>query len=342
MAVTLRDVAAKAGVSPVVVSRVLHNKAISIRVSESTAERVRQAAIDLDYKVNVWARNFRSQQTMMIGILHGIGFGRPLFNAGSRYFSALMDGIVEGAFRHGYSITLCPRLLSRSPEDAMTDGRFDGLVWYSSIPSEENLEMLKNCSVPLVLIHSHSEELNNRYPTVICDNDQGIGLAIEHLVKLGHTRIAFATEEKNATTESFARLIAFHKHMSRLGLQSGDEDIIEVELNEDVVDNYLASNLPHTAIVANNDGVASHFINRAPDHSVRIPEDLSIVGFDSTSFCDELRPGLTSVSQPLFSMGESAIDQLVSLIADDWSGPSEVVFPCGLDIRGSTKSNKLS
>jgi LacI family transcriptional regulator len=159
---------------------------------------------------------------------------------------------------------------------------------------------------------------------------------------MGHTRIAFATEQKNATTESFERLIAFHKHMARLGLQSGDDDIVEVELSENVVDNYLASDRPHTAIVCNNDGVAAHFINRAPDHGVRIPEDLSIVGFDSTSFCDELRPGLTSVSQPLFSMGESAIDQLVGLIADDWSGPSEVVFPCGLDIRGSTKSIKTS
>jgi len=342
MAVTLRDVAARAGVSPVVVSRVLHNKAAAIRVSDATAERVRQAAIDLDYRVNVWARNFRSQQTMMIGILHGIGFGRPRFDAGSRYFSALMDGIVEGAFRHGYSITLCPRLLSVSPEDAMTDGRFDGLVWYSNVPSEENGKMLMSCSVPLVVIHSSGAEVDNRFPTVICDNDQGIRLAVDHLAKLGHKRIAFATEQRYATAESFVRFQAFHRHMALAGLGSSDEDLIEIESSDDVVDRYLASGRPHSAIVANNDGVAAKFIVRAPDHGVRIPEDLSVVGFDSTSYCDELRPGLTSVSQPLFSMGETAIDQLVKIISDDWSGPLEVVFPCGLDIRGSTMSSKLS
>ncbi len=338
MAVTLRDVAAKAGVSPVVVSRVLHNKATAIRVSDATAERVRLAAVELGYRVNVWARNFRVQQTMMIGILHGIGFGRPRFNAGSRYFSALMDGLVEGAFKHGYSITLCPGLLSQSPEDAMTNGRFDGLVWYSNVPSEENRKMLMSCSVPLVVIHSKTSDLGNRFPTVICNNEQGIRISVEHLAELGHKRIAFATEEKHATAESYERYLAYQHHMAAIGLETSEKDLIEVDPREDAVDSYLSSERPHSAIVANSDGVASRFILRAPDHGVRIPQHLSIVGFDSTSYCDELSPGLTSISQPLFSMGESAIHQLVKIINDDWSGPLEVVFPCGLDIRGSTQS----
>jgi LacI family transcriptional regulator len=338
MAVTLRDVAAKAGVSPVVVSRVLHNKATAIRVSDATAERVRQAAVDLGYRVNVWARNFRVQQTMQIGILHGIGFGRPRFDAGSRYFSALMDGIVEGAFKHGYSITLCPRLLSRSPEDAMTDGRFDGLVWYSNVPSEENRKMLLSCSVPLVVIHARGSEVENKFPTVICDNDQGIRLAIEHLAGLGHRRIGFATESRLATAESFARYEAYRQTMSSMSVRTIEDDLIEVRESDARVDGYLSEGPVHSALVCNNDGVAARFIKRAPEHGIRIPEQLSVVGFDSTSYCDELRPGLTSVSQPLFSMGESAIHQLVKVINDDWSGPLEVVLPCGLDIRGSTQS----
>jgi LacI family transcriptional regulator len=206
------------------------------------------------------------------------------------------------------------------------------------VPSEENRKMLVNCSVPLVVIHSRSEDVNSRFPTVICDNDQGIGVSVEHLAKLGHKRIAFATERKHETAESFTRYLAYQHHMSRLGLTTSEADLVEVDSAEGVVDAYLASDLRHSAIVANNDGVASRFILRAPDHGVRIPEHLSIVGFDSTSYCDELSPGLTSISQPLFSMGESAIHQLVKIINDDWSGPLEVVFPCGLDIRGSTQS----
>ena len=84
-----------ANVSPVVVSKVLHNKANGVRVSEATAERVRVAAKELGYRVNVWARNFRNQQAMMIGVLNGMGKERPLFNQGPRYFATLMDGIVD-------------------------------------------------------------------------------------------------------------------------------------------------------------------------------------------------------------------------------------------------------
>ena len=80
MPVTLKDGAARAGVSPTVVSHVLHKKANSIRVSDATAVRVKQAATDLGYRLNVMGRNFRERQTMMIGVLHGIGFPRPIFD----------------------------------------------------------------------------------------------------------------------------------------------------------------------------------------------------------------------------------------------------------------------
>ena len=132
MGVTQRDVAARAGVSPVVVSRVLHNKAASVRVSAATAERVRKAAEELNYRRNASAQNFRLQQTSTIGILHGLGFARPEFDGASRYFAKLMDGMIEGAFEHEYAVTLCPKLHGDNPLDAMGDGRFDGIVWYST------------------------------------------------------------------------------------------------------------------------------------------------------------------------------------------------------------------
>src|SRR5476649_181797 len=110
MAVTLKDVAKVANVTPTVVSRVLHNKASTVRVSPATAERVRVAAAQLGYRVNIMARNFRDRQTKTIGVLNGRGLTRPLFAKGPRYFATLMDGIVDGCFAHGYSVTLCPQL----------------------------------------------------------------------------------------------------------------------------------------------------------------------------------------------------------------------------------------
>jgi len=128
MPVTMKDVAARAGVTPTVVSHVLHNRAATVRVSEATAVRVRQAAKDLGYRLNIVARNFRAGQTFMIGVLHGVGFDRSRLGDHSRYLASLFDGIIDGAFEHGYAVTLCPKLLGNHPEDAMADGRFDGLI----------------------------------------------------------------------------------------------------------------------------------------------------------------------------------------------------------------------
>lgn len=340
MPVTLRDVASRAGVSPVVVSRVLHDKALSIRVSEATAERVRRAAEELGYRCNVFARNFRAQQTMSIGVLHGVGTTRPRFDGGSRYFAALMDGIVEGAFRHGYSVTLCPKLLGKTPGEAMSDGRFDGLVWYSSVTSDENLQEIANCEVPLVLLHARSSEFGRRHPSIICDNEQGIRLAVDHLIELGHERIAFAMDVHPRNVEALARLAAFRQHMLSHGYCVDEDDIFEVEWSRENTADYLRSGLRHTAIVAYNDGLAAEFLLRASEFGIKVPEDLSIVGFDSTGFCEELCPSLTSIQQPLCAMGAKAIDLLVDHIKDRSREPQEIVFPCCLDVRGSSTSHK--
>lgn len=338
MAITLRDVAAKAGVSPVVVSRVLHNKAVSVRVSDATAERVRQAAAELGYRVNIWARNFRMQQTMMIGVLHGIGFERNRLDRGSRYFASLMEGIVEGAFRYGYSVTLCPKLLGSSPEDAMTDGRFDGLVWYSTLPSEENHRMLLSCSVPLVVLHEHPEHFDNRFPCVICDNDQGIGLAVEHLAQLGHRRIAYVWDGLTFNLEARERRRSFEAHMKRLGLPFDEGSVLDFRRDPLMIDRYMAAPMPHTAMITYSEESATLLYESAARNGIRIPDDISIIGFDSTDFCNELNPGLTAIAQPLNKMGETAIELLVQAINGQTPDPLEIVFPCGLDVRGSTKS----
>jgi LacI family transcriptional regulator len=338
LSITMKDVAARAGVTPTVVSRVLHNKATSIRVSEATAERVRQAAQDLGYRMNVMARLFRERQTMMIGVLHGIGFGRPRFAGHSQYFAALMDGIVDGAFAHGYSVTLCPTLLGQTPEDAMADGRFDGLVWYSTYPSGENRKMIERCSVPLVLIHTPASDFGERFPSVVCDNEQGVELALKHLIGLGHRKIAFALENEDLFSEAVVRRDTVLKQMAQAGLGGSPADVIDIGHDRTGAHMYLASGVRHTAIVGSNDGVASAFIELAPKYGLRIPEDLSVVGFDSTEYCLQLRPTLTSVSQPLVVMGRSAVSLLVQCINGEAPDPAALVYPCGLDVRGSTTS----
>jgi DNA-binding LacI/PurR family transcriptional regulator len=340
MAVTLRDVAAHAGVSPVVVSHVLHNKARAIRVSQPTAERVKKSAETLGYKCNVWARNFRTGNSMQIGVIHGLGFSRPSFSNGSRYFADLMEGLIDGAFEHDYAVTLCPTLLGNSPGAALADGRFDGLIWYSSLPNQEHQEMISGSTVPMVVLHSTSESIDGRWPTVLCDNEQGIQLALDHLMDLGHERIAFLTEFGWGIGESTLRLEAFKKLMSERGYRVEEGDILDLSKDNEAVHKWLASKPPHTALVCHNDGLAEFAMERAREAGIDVPGQLSVVGFDSTGYCNQLRPRLSSVNQPLVDVGRTGARELVSLIQGNSEAGRTVKLPCTFDVRESTKKLK--
>jgi len=218
----------------------------------------------------------------------------------------------------------------------MNDGRFAGLVWYSIAPSETNRAILANSAVPVVIIHARAAEYDHRHPTVACDNAQGIGLAVDYLVENGHRRIAFGIESDALNVESMSRLEAFKVHMARHGLTVLDADILDVLRGREELHEYLRQGPRHTSVIAHADGLAADFIRTAPLYDVRIPEDLSVIGFDSTEFCDELRPTLTSISQPLYEMGAQAVDLLIQTVGDAAGTPVELILPCGLDVRGST------
>lgn len=336
MPVTLRDVARRANVSPVVVSKVLHGKLDGVRVSEATAQRVRDAARELDYRVNIWARNFRAQRAMMIGVLNGLGIERPLFSKGPRYFATLMDGIVEGAFKSDYSVALCPQLLGGNPLDAINDGRFAGLLWYSLSASASNLDALASCTVPSVIAHARAAWFGNNHSTVICDNAQGIRLAIEHLLELGHREIGFALEGDALNVESGERLEGFLSGMAALELKVGDADILDIRRDREALRKYLGDGPRHTAIIAHADGLAGDIIRLAPEFEIQVPRDLSVIGFDSTEFCDELRPALTSIAQPLYGIGKCAVETLIKVVDGAPVENRETMLPCTLDVRAST------
>jgi LacI family transcriptional regulator len=323
-------------VTPTVVSRVLHNKAIAIRVSDATAERIRAAANDLGYRVNVLARNFRGRKTFMIGVLHGVGFPRPAFARGSPYFGLLMDGIVEGAFQRGYSVTLCPKLMGDQPEDAISDGRFDGILWYSTAVNEENRRMLERCADPLVLVHTPSHEFGGRFSSVTCDNRQGLTFAVEHLYNLGHRRIGFLHRRECLFSESETRLEAFREQMALRGIRVRPTDIVEIADDTSGLRDYFASHPRHTALISPTDDEAALTIHVAQEQGFAVPKDISVVGFDSTSFCLTVKPNLTSVAQPLYDIGRIAAGLLIDGLADPARPAEEIVLPCGFDIRDST------
>lgn len=338
MAVTMRDVAAKAGVTPTVVSRVLHNKATSVRVSAATAERIRLIAKEMNYRVNVTARNFRDQQTMMIGILHGTGFERQPLSEGSRYFACLVDGIIDRAFHYGYSVTFCPALMGDNPDQAVADGRFDGLIWYSTDLHDKNVNLIQNCQSPLVVIHASEADFDGKVASIICDNHGGISMAVEHLIGLGHSRIGFVLEKKDSFSEAKVRAQVFEQVIREHNLSFDENSIIYAEEDWSGLPERLKAT-PCTAVVTSSETVASHVLRVAKEIGVSVPNQLSVVGFDSTEFCDGLSPKLTAIRQPLRRMGSAAVDLLMAQVNNLPIENKHLVIPCGFDQRESTSTN---
>lgn len=339
MAVTMRDVAARAGVTPTVVSRVLHNKASTVRVSAATAERVRSIAKEMKYRVNVTARNFRDQQTMMIGILHGVGFERQRLSEGSRYFACLVDGIVDRAFHYGYSVTFCPGLMGENPGQAVSDGRFDGLIWYSTDLTGRNTELIQNCISPLVVIHSNENDFEGKVASVICDNYGGLSQAIDHLVGLGHRDIGFVLERRETFSEALERARIFEQILKERNLPFSTASIIYAELDLTGLRNELRKT-KCTAVLASSETLAADVLKCAAEAGLSVPNDISVIGFDSTEYCEGLTPKLTSIYQPLQRIGSAAVDLLMAQISDLPLVNKHLVIPCGFDIRQSTTSNR--
>ncbi|MCD5408911.1 LacI family transcriptional regulator [Candidatus Bipolaricaulota bacterium] len=179
--VTMRDVARAAGVSVNTVSRALAGKP---DVSPETRARVLKVAEELGYRPNKLARGLRSNKTRTIGVI--------VTDIANPYFGALVKGVREAAYRHGYSI-----ILQDTDEDYAREGeaievmlaeRVDGLLITPVQTGTETIEKLKESGLPFVLLGRHFDDLETDY--VVTDDVQGGYLATEHLIKLGHTRIA--------------------------------------------------------------------------------------------------------------------------------------------------------
>lgn len=334
MSVTIRDVASAAGVSPMAVSKVLHGKGANVRVGKDTADLIRKVAQDLSYQPNALARSFRLRKTRTIGLMFD---NWTRVSDGSQYFAHLLDGITSSAFPRGYAMTICPRLSEGG--ESVNDGRFDGLIWAKFESTRENLLTLERNRTPMVVLHASSPEILTRgISTVCCENIEAMKQAVDHLVSLGHKRVAFVSPQAiEHNDETMVRAEGVRTAMQAHGLTFGHEDFLNWGYEGQEFEAWWSSKPPHTALILRSEAQAGAIYEHAHRLGVSIPDDLSIVGFDSTKYCETLSPRLTSVSQPIEDMAHRATDLLIAIIEGQGSAlPSDHVFPCGFDIREST------
>jgi DNA-binding LacI/PurR family transcriptional regulator len=330
---TIRDVARLAGVSIQTVSNVVNERPVT---RPETRERVERAIRELGYERDAVARALRVRRTATLGLLledeSRLALRDPLHGL-------LLTGMVERARQRDYSVTVLvttPATTERTVERIIRQRRVDGLVLSLQGAEGERIgfvERLASAEVPIVAF-----EQRMRIPgvcTVAADNEGGARRACRHLTELGHRRLAFLTGGVRWPAPEL-RLAGVRAEAAGAGaeLAAWRAPEWEVEAARATARPLLADD-PPTAVCAANDVLALGVVQAAEDVGLRVPDDLSVVGFDDFEFASFVRPALTTVRLDAVAMGEWAADALVDL-AHGGDPVPDLLLPTRLVVREST------
>lgn len=325
---TIFDVAREAGVSTATVSRVANGHT---NIKPATRARVEEAMERLGYVANLRARGLAGGRTSVIGLL--------VDNLESSYIAQVVRGIDRSVSEHGYDVMLATMHARRSEKQYihhLFNGLVDGLIVLLTAGFEPYLEEVAIREIPVVLIdHAPTDSA----PVVKSANGAGAVSAVEHLAELGHRRIGFITGFLDVASAQ-ERLAAYRDAVADRGLDADPELVyvgdFNVESGAEAARQLLGSERPPTAILASSDAEAFGVIRVAQELGYRIPDDLSVVGFDDIPEASYLSPGLTTVSQHMTAMGSTAADILMDALSDTPRAVATVELPTELIVRGTT------
>ncbi|MCL6598030.1 MAG: LacI family transcriptional regulator [Alicyclobacillus macrosporangiidus] len=311
MRVTIRDVAKHAGVSPATVSRVLNRPEL---VDQATREKVRRAMDDLDFQPSAAARGLSVRRTDTIGlIVPGIT---------NLFFNELYAGIEQAASRHGRKVLMfntensAHRVLDAF--SFMRQHEVDGILYTSETLDENADPLLQRIGIPVVLALTESLA-RTPLSAYKVDERRAVFDAVAYLVTRGHRRIGFLGGQMPHDITGQQRYEGFLQAVRHFGLESGEA---YVEFGDYRMDSgYTAmqrllerqSELRLTAIAAASDEMALGAIRCLNDRGFRVPDDMSVMGFDNLQIASMLTPRLTTVAQPFREIGARAVERLVEL-----------------------------
>jgi LacI family transcriptional regulator len=328
---TIHDIAAEANVSVATVSRVLNGRD---HVAPETRERISRIVRERGYSVNRSARSLQFGRTGLIGLLV------PLVHP--NYFSTIVAGVTEALNDHDLRAILSPTEHKHDREvtllDRLMHGMADGALVVLPEESSAELERLLDSDYSFVVIDPRLP-LDARIPAVSAANTSGADQVTRHLLELGHRRIAAITGPRDwqATEE---RRRGYHAALASAGILP--DPTLEIEADFEIPGAARATQAlldrsdPPTAIFAFNDNLAIGTIQAARARGLRVPEDLSVAGFDDSEHASLITPSLTTVRQPLAEMGRTAVSLLRRLIDGQRVETLHVELGTRLVVRDST------
>ena len=326
MEVSIKDIAKAAGVSPSTVSRALSDHP---RISDETKERIRRLAPEMGYTPSLLARSLVTRDTATIGVV--------ITMASDPFLAHLVTSIEEVAQEQGYSVFMSSSYLDPDRElevvGAFHGRRTRGIIVIGSQIDAGYLQVRDRFPLPVVLTNCRT------YPySVSTDNLAGARRAVEHLVQLGHRRIAYIANRRSRRSNS-DRLQSYQQVLAANGIPVDRDLIVEgngaLRGGNAAAQILLSQSQSPTAVFCFNDMTAIGVLGAMQQAKIRVPEEMSVVGFDDVEFATHCHPRLTTIRQPTNLMGQRLIHMLLALIqGQEDVGPE--VLPAELVIREST------
>lgn len=337
--VTSHDVAERAGVSRVTVSMIL-NRSGSASFSDATRKRVLEAASELGYRPNAAARMLVRGHTETIGLV--VCHAELLRYDG--FIPQVMHAIATVNQQHGYRVLLEVVEGNDTPDAyaKLVDSRqIDGLIVIDPATGDPQLRQLIDEGFPMVLLGSvrHPAEHSINFST-----RRAVELAIDHLVELGHRRIAHVTHSPAGYVSADARLAAYRRALERRGLPFDQELVAYGAFSSESGFMAMTSLLgriprPPTAVLSGNDTIALGVVSAIIESGLRVPQDVAVVGFDNLPIAQFMQPPLTTINNPGTEQGILAAEMLIKLLRGTEVPVPRVRVPVELVVRQSTNPN---
>ncbi|SCY37624.1 LacI family DNA-binding transcriptional regulator [Butyrivibrio sp. INlla14] len=333
--ITIKEIAKQLNMSTTTVSNVIHGK--TSEVSDDTKKKVQEFLDKVDYVPNISARNLAQNESKIIGLALKARADKYENLIMDPFVSELIGGVEETIRNAGYFMML---YISSDTTEIMrhvSTWNVDGLILFGMI-GDDGIRVSEKYKKPIVCIDTYSIEGLKHFTNVGLDDEQGTYDITNYLIKQGHKKIAFLSD--NMTGVDLARLNGYQKALADAGLKYKPDNFLKIrprtEDIEESLEEICKRSKDFTAIVCVSDLYAVTLMAALEDRGISVPDDISIVGFDDNMLGKYHRPALTTVHQDIKLKGVTAADTLLKQLSGQKT-PNQIQLPTKLIIRDTVK-----
>ncbi len=331
MAITIKDVAKKAGVSISTVSRVVND---SKPVSPELKKKVMDVIEELGYRPNEVARSLVTKKSYLIGVI--------VPDIGQSHVANMLRGIEEVGKMYNYDILLCSSYGDKNAElnylQLLNRKQVEGLIILSAKLEKDVEDYINAFNLPFVFLSTN--DYREQYRSVDIDNKIAVYEMVTYLQQLNHEEIAYLGTKPGKKTKAQVKRDAFVKAMKDSGLSGEatyETESLSIESGYEAAKEIMAAKVRPSAICCASDELAIGVMNYCHDQGLRVPEDLSIAGMGDIEMASHIRPRLTTISIPYYDIGAVAIRRIVKALKEEEQTEADIKLPFQIHKRESCK-----